>query len=135
MATFLQSQGVLTEEWSCGAGPGGLRQWTCRGICLDSAATILYLQQNQLCRVRFEEIPFRRELDVVSLDGTVPYVGQIDVRLGTLHSGNTAPARPVPNCVKLGPVQFANYAPMQSVGAYSGMALLAYSVTFQQIRM
>lgn len=134
MATFRYSDGILTEEWSMTGGFGGVPGWSCRGICLDTVAAQFALEKDQLTRYRFEEIPFRRALDVICLDGTpVIIYDWIDVRGGPITATNTGPAQYVYRVVKLGPVRYANYAPAQDSGPFSGRALFQFQVDFQTL--
>lgn len=133
MATFRQSQGVLTEEWASSSGAGGLSLWTCRGLCLNKSSAWTELQKNAVYKVRFIPIPHRAALDAVSLDGSTVYIGTIDVRQGPICSANTAPACRVVNCIKLGPVTYTSVAPKQIVGSYAGYEIVAYAVSFQHI--
>jgi len=135
MATFRLSQGVLTEEWTSTPGQGGVRGWACRGLCTDTLAAYYELTKNQLTRYEFREVPYRRELVVIALDGTSPVIWQhIDVRLGPIHAGNIAPSRWVYYCIKLGPVRFGNHAPMQDAGTYAGLSIMQYAVDFQPLK-
>ena len=133
MATFRYSQGVLTEEWTGASGAGGLRLWTCRGLCLNTTAARWELGKLQVLKVRFVPIPHRQALDAISLDGTTIWIGNIDVRQGPIRSANTAPSWIVYRCVKLGPVAYGSVAPAQIVGAFSGYEILSYSVSFQHL--
>jgi hypothetical protein len=134
MATFRLSQGILTEEWQSAPGIGGIRGWTCRGLCLDTYQAYCELTANQLLRFRFTEVPYRRELVCIPLDGSpTVWVGTIDIRLGPIASTNIAPPRYVNGCVKLGPVIFGNYAAMQDSGPYAGYSVTQYQVNFQPI--
>jgi len=134
MATFRYAAGVLTEEWASTQGEGGIRAWVCSGICLDTLLAHTELGRNQLLRWRFTDVPYRRELVVTALDGTTPVIEQtIDVRPGSIHALNTAPARYVYRCVKLGPVSYAYYAPEQDSGAFAGLSVMQYQVRFQPL--
>jgi hypothetical protein len=133
MASFRQSQGVLTEEWTASSGAGGLVLWTCRGLCLNTSAAWTVLQKYAVYKVRFIPIPHRAALDAVSLDGSSIYVGTIDVRQGPICAANTAPACRVTNCVKLGPVTYSSVAPKQIVGSYVGYEIVAFAVSFQYL--
>jgi hypothetical protein len=133
MATFRLDAGILTEEWTSTNGFGGIPGWACRGLCLGTFQAVETLTRYQLTRYRFEEIPYRRALDVVSLDGTQVFIDAIDVKDGPICARNTAAIHAVYNCVKLGPVQFSNYAPRQDSGVYSGLTIRQYSVAFQPL--
>ena len=132
MATFQRSAGILTEEWSSHPGAGGLPLWTCRGVCLAKQTAYDVLNAYACAKVRLVPIPHSGRVDAVALDGRATlFIGSIDVREGPIWLGNTAPAIPVYNCLKLGPVLYTSFAPLQDSGDWSGYALLRFTVQFQ----
>ncbi len=134
MATFFYSKGVLTESWSGTPGVGGLRRWTCSGICLDDLATRQHLERYMIRRAKFVPIQHSSKLYVERHDGGGSIVvDSINVKDGSIRTGNIGNDIIVKNCVKLGPPAYQNYASQQIVGVFAGKRLLTYQIAFQQL--
>ena len=118
---------IATTYSPRGAGAGGLPAWQVVIVATWDPATIAWIEKYMVPRDRLKltVMPNRRELAAMRTDGQ-------QLIMSTFKPDNYPFT--ITDAILIGPAEIQQLAPVQTVGTYTGYAIIAASMILQQTK-